>query len=323
MAGVQVDRDTLSRMSNAFAQTMAGPRTRDTGHRRAPLQRRLGQATRRNPVRRNGRARGEKGKTGAYATGADVLEDITTLEDQHPQGARLAARILDWRQIAKLKSTYTDTLQDHINPDTGRVHTSYSIAGANTGRLASTDPNLQNNPRPHRGKAAASARLRRAQGPHPRQPRLLPDRTAHPRPHRRHPRAETGVPRRHRHPCDDASEMFNVPLDQMTPDIRRAPRPSTSASSTASRASALPATCASPVRKHRPSSTATSNASPHPRLHGRDRVKFAQANGHVETLFGRKIHTPDINAKGPAQASQDVPPSTPPSRAPPDVIRRP
>ena len=54
--------------------------------------------------------------------------------------------MLDWRQLSKLKSTYTDALQDHINPDTGRVHTSYSIAGANTGRLASTDPNLQNIP---------------------------------------------------------------------------------------------------------------------------------------------------------------------------------
>jgi DNA polymerase-1 len=54
--------------------------------------------------------------------------------------------VLDWRQIAKLKSTYTDALQEAINPDTGRVHTSYSIAGANTGRLASTDPNLQNIP---------------------------------------------------------------------------------------------------------------------------------------------------------------------------------
>ena len=54
--------------------------------------------------------------------------------------------MLDWRQVSKLKSTYTDALQDHVNPETGRVHTCYSIAGANTGRLASTDPNLQNIP---------------------------------------------------------------------------------------------------------------------------------------------------------------------------------
>jgi DNA polymerase-1 len=73
------------------------------------------------------------------------------------EGHLLPARVLDWRQLSKLKSTYTDALQDHIDPDTGRVHTSYSIAGANTGRLASTDPNLQNIPSAPR-RAAASAR---------------------------------------------------------------------------------------------------------------------------------------------------------------------
>jgi DNA polymerase I len=89
---------------------------------------------------------GEKGKTGAYATGADiVLEDITTLEDL-ATGARTARPGAGLAADAKLKSTYTDALQDHINPETGRVHTSYSIAGAVTGRLASTDPNLQNIP---------------------------------------------------------------------------------------------------------------------------------------------------------------------------------
>ncbi|MFO4986938.1 DNA polymerase, partial [Salmonella enterica subsp. enterica serovar 1,4,[5],12:i:-] len=79
-------------------------------------------------------------KTGAYATGADVLEELAA------QGHDLPARVLDWRLLSKLKSTYTDTLQAAINPETGRVHTSYSIAGAATGRLASTDPNLQNIP---------------------------------------------------------------------------------------------------------------------------------------------------------------------------------
>jgi len=83
---------------------------------------------------------GKKGKTGAYATGAGVLEDLAA------QGHDLPARVLDWRQLAKLKSTYTDTLIGETNPDTGRVHTSYAMAGAATGRLASSDPNLQNIP---------------------------------------------------------------------------------------------------------------------------------------------------------------------------------
>ena len=83
---------------------------------------------------------GKKGKTGAYSTGADVLETLAA------QGHDLPARVLDWRQLSKLKSTYTDTLAAAVNPDTGRVHTSYSQGAASTGRLASSDPNLQNIP---------------------------------------------------------------------------------------------------------------------------------------------------------------------------------
>jgi len=82
---------------------------------------------------------GKKGKTGAYATGADVLEELAP---QHP----LPQKVLDWRQIAKLKSTYSDTLVEQINPGTGRVHTSFAMAATSTGRLASLDPNLQNIP---------------------------------------------------------------------------------------------------------------------------------------------------------------------------------
>ena len=83
---------------------------------------------------------GKIGKTGAYGTGADVLEALID------HGHDLPARVLDWRQLAKLKSTYSDALMEQINPDTGRVHTSYSQTGASTGRLASTNPNLQNIP---------------------------------------------------------------------------------------------------------------------------------------------------------------------------------
>ena len=83
---------------------------------------------------------GKKTKTGAYGTDAGVLEDLAA------QGHDLPARVLDWRQIAKLKSTYSDALVEEINPDTRRIHTSYAMAGAQTGRLASTDPNLQNIP---------------------------------------------------------------------------------------------------------------------------------------------------------------------------------
>ncbi|WP_066557785.1 DNA polymerase I [Croceicoccus bisphenolivorans] len=83
---------------------------------------------------------GKKGKSGQYSTDQSVLEGLAS------QGVDMAARVLDWRQLSKLRSTYTEALQEAINPRTGRVHTSYSLVGAQTGRLSSTDPNLQNIP---------------------------------------------------------------------------------------------------------------------------------------------------------------------------------
>ncbi|MBK8174736.1 MAG: DNA polymerase I [Rhodospirillales bacterium] len=87
-----------------------------------------------------GLATGRKGKTGAYGTGADVLEALAA------EGHDLPQKVLDWRQLAKLKSTYADALVSQINPTTGRVHTSFQQAVAGTGRLSSSDPNLQNIP---------------------------------------------------------------------------------------------------------------------------------------------------------------------------------
>ncbi|HIC66907.1 MAG TPA: DNA polymerase I, partial [Paracoccus sp.] len=139
MAGIRVDGDHLKRMSNAFAQKMA--QLEEEIHDLAGQSFNVGSPKQLGEILfdKMGLAGGKQGKTGAYSTSADVLEDLAVEHD-------LPARILDWRQIAKLKSTYTDALQGHVNPETGRVHTSYSIAGAQTGRLASTDPNLQNIP---------------------------------------------------------------------------------------------------------------------------------------------------------------------------------
>jgi len=83
---------------------------------------------------------GSKTKTGQWSTDVGVLEDLSRA------GHEIVTKILEWRQLAKLKSTYTDALQEQINPRTKRVHTSYSMAGTSTGRLSSTDPNLQNIP---------------------------------------------------------------------------------------------------------------------------------------------------------------------------------
>ncbi|MDA9208342.1 DNA polymerase I, partial [Octadecabacter sp.] len=139
MSGIKVDRDALSRMSNAFAQKMAGLEAEI--HALAGRSFNVGSPAQVGEVLFDemGLEGGKKGKTGKYSTGADILEDLAT---EHA----MPGLVLDWRQMSKLKSTYTDALQTHINEETGRVHTSYSITGANTGRLSSNDPNLQNIP---------------------------------------------------------------------------------------------------------------------------------------------------------------------------------
>ncbi|MFO7854693.1 MAG: DNA polymerase I, partial [Paracoccaceae bacterium] len=139
--GVKVDRDRLSRLSSRFAQRMAGLEAEC--HELAGREFNLGSPKQLGEILFDelGLPGGQKTKTGAWGTGADVLE---TLAAEH--GSELAARLLDWRQVSKLKSTYTDALQTHINPETGRVHTRFTLAATTTGRLASTDPNLQNIP---------------------------------------------------------------------------------------------------------------------------------------------------------------------------------
>ena len=92
---------------------------------------------------------GRKGKSGLYSTDQAILEGLASQPNELAKeqgGAEIPGKVLEWRQLSKLRSTYTEALQAAINPDTGRVHTSYSLVGAQTGRLSSTDPNLQNIP---------------------------------------------------------------------------------------------------------------------------------------------------------------------------------
>jgi len=139
-AGVKVDRDELRRLSADFARRLADLET--AIHRLAGRDFNIGSPKQLGEVLFDemGLAGGRKGKTGAYATGADRLEELAA------QGHDLPARVLDWRQLAKLKSTYADALVTQIDPNTGRVHTSFALAATTTGRLSSTDPNLQNIP---------------------------------------------------------------------------------------------------------------------------------------------------------------------------------
>ena len=140
MAGIKVERAALARLSEDFAARIAKFETEIHALAGRPFT--IGSPKQLGEILFDEMAieGGKKGKSGAYTTGADVLEGLAA------QGHDLPARVLDWRQLSKLKSTYTDALLSHINPETGRVHTSYSMTGASTGRLSSNDPNLQNIP---------------------------------------------------------------------------------------------------------------------------------------------------------------------------------
>ncbi len=299
MAGIQVDRDTLRLMSNAFAQKMV--QLEEEIHGIAGEKFNVGSPKQLGEILfdRLQIPGGTKGKTDAYATGADILEDITTLEDSHPQGAQLAARILDWRQISKLKSTYTDALQLAINPDTGRVHTSYSIAGANTGRLASTDPNLQNIPvRTEEGR-----RIREAFVAPPGRTLVSLDYSQIELRILAHIADIPELRRAFEEGIDihalTASEMFNVPLDQMTSDIRRKAKAINFGVIYGISGFGLARNLRIPRAEAQGFIDRYFERFPGIRGYMNDTVKFAQANGYVQTLFGRKINTPEINAKGP------------------------
>ena len=138
--GVRVDREELARLSAEFADAIVLLEEQIHILAGTPFTigspKQLGEILFDQMKLKGGR----KGKTGVYST------DVTELERLRNDGVAIAARVLDWRQLTKLKSTYTDALQSQINPETGRVHTCYSLTGAQTGRLSSTDPNLQNIP---------------------------------------------------------------------------------------------------------------------------------------------------------------------------------
>ncbi|MEQ5788367.1 DNA polymerase I [Erythrobacter sp. NFXS35] len=138
--GIRVDRARLAKLSEEFAVEIG--RLEGEIHELAGQEFTVGSPKQLGDILfdKLGHKGGKKGKSGQYSTDVSVLEKLAA------EGAPIARKVLEWRQLAKLKSTYTDALQAAINPATGRVHTSYSLVGAQTGRLSSTDPNLQNIP---------------------------------------------------------------------------------------------------------------------------------------------------------------------------------
>ncbi|MCR9067543.1 MAG: DNA polymerase I [Rhodobacteraceae bacterium] len=316
MAGIKVDRDVLSRMSNAFAQKMAGLEAEI--HELAGESFNVGSPAQLGEILfdKMGLEGGKKGKTGKYATPADVLEDLATTHD-------LPARVLDWRQLSKLKSTYTDALQDHINPDTGRVHTSYSIAGANTGRLASTDPNLQNIP----VRTEDGRRIREAFIAEPGKVLVSLDYSQIELRILAHIAGIDALKQAFKEGQDihaaTASEMFNVPLDQMTPEVRRQAKAINFGVIYGISGFGLARNLRIPRAEAQGFIDRYFERFPGIRDYMDETKAFAKKNLYVQTLFGRKIHTPEINAKGPtAGFAQRAAINAPIQGTAADIIRR-
>ena len=293
--GICVDRAVLSSLSGEFAQKMAAMEAAiyetagESFNIASPKQ--LGEIL----FDKMGIAGGKKTKTGAWGTGADVLEGLAA------EGHDLAQFVLDWRGLAKLKSTYTDALPDFIHPETGRIHTSYSLAATTTGRLSSSEPNLQNIPvRTEDGRrirtafvAAEGAQLVSADYSQI-ELRVL----AH--------MADIGALKDAFLNGDDihamtASEMFNVPMAEMTPEVRRRAKAINFGIIYGISAFGLANQLAIP--RHEASDYIKAYFEKFPGIKDyMEHVKAeAKAQGYVTTLFGRKVHLREINAKIPAR----------------------
>ena len=215
LAGIKVDPAVLNKLSHEFGKKLV--ELEQEIYKLAGHEFNVGSPKQMGVVlfEEMGLPGGSKTKTGDWSTAADVLEDLEA------QGHEIVKKILEWRQLSKLKSTYTDTLQEQINPATGRVHTSFHMTGTNTGRLSSTDPNLQNIPiRTEEGRRIREAFV--AEKGH----KLLS--VDYSQVELRLAAELAGVKalqQAFRDKVDihtlTASQVFGVPLDQVTPDLRR------------------------------------------------------------------------------------------------------
>ncbi|RJL12786.1 DNA polymerase I [Paracoccus siganidrum] len=317
LAGIRVETDTLKRMSNAFAQKLAG--LEDEIHELAGERFNVGSPKQLGEILfdKMGLAGGKQGKTGAFSTSADVLEDLAA------EGHDLPARILDWRQVAKLKSTYTDALQTHVDPDTGRVHTSYSITGAQTGRLASTDPNLQNIPvRTEEGRRIREAFVA-AEGH-----RLVSlDYSQIELRILAHVADIPALKQAFRDGIDihamTASQMFGVPVEGMDPMIRRRAKAINFGVIYGISGFGLSRNLRIPRAEAQQFIDTYFERFPEIRAYMDKTVADAKQDGFVRTLFGRRINTPGINQSGPAAGgARRAAINAPIQGAAADIIRR-
>ena len=293
--GIKVDRDHLSRLSSDFAQSMA--RLEAEAYEQAGREFKLGSPKQLGEILFDEMdlPGGKKTKTGAWQTGADVLEGLAA------EGHALPRTIVDWRTVSKLRSTYTEALQAAINPDTGRVHTSFAMAAAQTGRLSSSDPNLQNIPiRTDEGRkireafVAEEGNVLIAADYSQIELRLL----AH--------IADIGALKEAFQNGDDihamtASEMFDVPMEGMDPMVRRKAKAINFGIIYGISGFGLARQLGIERGEANDYIKAYFKKFPGIKKYMDDTKAGARETGFVETAFGRKLHLKDINSKGPAR----------------------
>jgi len=297
MAGVVVDRNVLSGLSNEFGKRM--DELQKEAHKLAGEEFNLGSPKQLGEILfdKLGIGSTKKTKTGAYSTGADVLEELAA------QGHELPQVILHWRRLSKLRGTYTDALPGYINEETGRVHTSYSLAATTTGRLASSDPNLQNIPvRTKEGRQIRTAfiadkgnKLLSADYSQI-ELRVL----AHVADIAQLKKAfEDGLDIH----AMTASEMFGVPIKDMPADVRRRAKAINFGIIYGISAFGLANQLSIPRGEAQEYIKTYFERFPGIRDYMEETKEFCRKNGYVHTIFGRRCHYPRINSKNPSEKS--------------------
>ena len=288
--GISIDRQVLSRLSGDFAQTAARVEAELQELAGEPIN--VGSPKQIGDILfgKMGIPGGTKTKTGAWSTSASILDDLAE------QGNDFAKKILEWRQVSKLKSTYTDALPNYVNPQTHRVHTTYALAATTTGRLSSNEPNLQNIP----VRTEDGRKIRRAFIATPGHKLVSAD---YSQIELRLLAEIADVPSLRQAFRDGldihamtASEMFGVPIKDMPSEVRRRAKAinfgiiyGISAFGLANQLGIAREEASAYIKKY-------FERFPGIRAYMDETKEFCRRNGYVTTLFGRKCHYPEIKA---------------------------
>ena len=293
-AGIAVDQSILKRLSADFAVRIAELEAEIHNQAGEPFNvaspKQLGEVL----FEKLGLEGGKKSKTGAFSTGAEVLEELAAT------GVEIAKSVLDFRQLSKLKSTYTDALTKSVNPRTGRVHTSFSMVGASTGRLSSSDPNLQNIPI----RTAEGRQIRTAFVAKPGCKLISADYSQIELRLVAHVAEETSMIEAFKDGVDihaqTAAEVFGVPIETMDSETRRRAKAINFGIIYGISGFGLARQLSVPQGEARDYIKAYLERFPGIKSYMDDAKQFARDHQFVETLFGRRIHIPQIAEKAPA-----------------------